>query len=300
MKPDLTTQSPSAKSVFAVKAQSWLFITVATAVVVGLVLEINKSVHDERAFFNSVFRASGGLLNPTLLSVGLTVIIVGGLLYFGKLSFRDFGWKRENLAPAIVATLAVWAAMEFIEVIANIAINGDFRLSASWGEAGAGAVFGVLIAQAVGIAPAEETFFRGFLLPQLRLKFAGMSAAVAIGLAIVVSQLIFSLHHLPNLILGVSGQVGTGFGDIVTQLGIDFLIGVLFAGIYIRTGNLFLVMGIHALLNSGTSVVATPIDPAQVILVLGVMVFLGTLVPAISRRIGGPAKAPRSSMPAPT
>jgi hypothetical protein len=51
--------------------------------------------------------------------------------------------------------------------------------------------------------------------------------------------------------------------------------------------NLFLVIGIHALHNAGTSIVVTPIDPALLILSLAVIVLLLTFVPAVSRRLRG-------------
>jgi membrane protease YdiL (CAAX protease family) len=126
----------------------------------------------------------------------------------------------------------------------------------------------------MALAPAEETFFRGFLLPQLRIKFAHLNTPAAV--AIVASQLLFALYHLPNLVMGNSGHVGTAPTEIAVQLGLDFLIGVVYAALYLLTRNLFLVIGIHALQNAGTSLVATPIDPHLVMFALAVVLLLLT------------------------
>jgi len=105
-----------------------------------------------------------------------------------------------------------------------------------------------------------------------------------------------SRYHLPNLVLGNSG-LGTGPMDIFTQLGLDFAIGVVFASLYVRTGNIFLVMGIHALQNAGTSVVATPIQPAAVMLALAVVVLIATFVPGIVTRLRRGQERPQTPKP---
>jgi uncharacterized protein len=294
----LAQASPSTSIFSSVKSSSWRFVLLSIFVVFGLVTEINHTFHDEGEFFTGVLNATGQLVTPTLLGAGLlAIVIVGGLIVLGHLSFRDLGWKRENFVPGIAAAAVLWIVMQLVEVIADFAINGQFRLSPAWSGMGAGAMIGVLVGQSLGTAPAEETFFRGFLLPQLRVKFNRMKTGVAIGLAIVVSQLVFSLYHVPNLLLGNSGRVGTGSGDIATQLVLDLFIGVVFAALYIRTGNLFLVMGIHALQNAGTSLVATPIDPALVMFALAISVVLGTFAPAVARRL--PGSGPRPHLPNP-
>jgi hypothetical protein len=67
----------------------------------------------------------------------------------------------------------------------------------------------------------------------------------------------------------------------------DFVCGVVFAGLYPRTGNPFLVIGIHALQNAGATVVAPSIDPSTLIFLLAVIVLLAGLVPPIGRRLRG-------------
>lgn len=293
------TDSRRPVSIFSgTRASSWLFISLSIAVVFGIVVEINHAFYDEPGFFTAVLNATGQLVTPTLLGAGLlAMVVIGGLVILGKLSFRELGWKRENFIPGIAAAVVLWIVMQLVEIIANFAINGELRLSPTWSEMGAGAVIGVLVGQSLGTATGEETFFRGFLLPQLRLKLARLNASWAIVASILLSQLVFSLYHLPNLLLGNSGKVGTGLADIATQLALDFFIGVVFAAVYIRTGNLFLVMGIHALQNAGTSIVATPIDPALLMFALAIIVVLGTFAPAVVRWFRPQLHGPTPSWP---
>jgi hypothetical protein len=244
-----------------------------------LTLALNLIFSVGRGFYLPIYNASHHLVTPTLIGAGtLGVVVVAVLVIFGKLPLHDFGWIRTKLVPGLTATVVLWIVMQLIEVLTAIATKGRLQLSPTLTSAEWTTVVGVLIGQALGTAPAEETWFRGFLLPQLRIRLGQLSPALALGLAIVASQALFALYHLPNLLLGNSRVVGTSALDVTSQLGIDFAVGVLFAGIYIRTGNLFLLMGIHALLNAGTSVVATPIDPVPVLLGLAVLVLTLTFV----------------------
>ncbi len=274
------------RSLFSeVKPASWRFIVAASLGVMAFVIGINLSYRVDKGFYDAVYRGTAHLVTPTLIGAGLLAVAVIAALVLGcRLSLRDFGWKWEYLVPGLAASAVLWVVMQVVEVIAQLASGGHFELSPSWGRLGAVTLIGVLLGQTFGTATAEETFFRGFLLPQIRLRLEKMSTALAIGLAIVISQAAFSLYHLPNLVLGNSG-LGTGLPDIAAQLGLDLAIGVVFAALYVRTGNLFLVMGIHALQNAGTSIVTTPVDPAAVMLSLAILIVLATFAPAFLRRM---------------
>jgi uncharacterized protein len=276
----LKTPVPASASIFSdIKRSSSRFVTIAMVGLFVLTLALNLIFSVGRGFYLPIFNASHHLVTPTLIGAGtLGVVVVAVLVFFGKLPFHDFGWIRTKLVPGLTATAVLWIVMQLIEVVTAIATKGRLQLSPTLTSAEWTTVVGVLIGQALGTAPAEETWFRGFLLPQLRIRLGQLSPAPALGLAIVASQALFALYHLPNLLLGNSHVVGTSALDVTSQLGIDFAVGVLFAGIYIRTGNLFLLMGIHALLNAGISVVATPIDPVPVLLGLAVLVLVLTFV----------------------
>ena len=122
-------------------------------------------------------------------------------------------------------------------------------MSPSRSAAGWATAVGLLLGQALGIAPAEETFF------------------------------------LPNLVTGNSGHRHR-VARIAVQLGLDFLVGVVYAVLNLRTANLFLVIGIHALQNAGTSILATPIDPSLAVLLLAVVIVLATFARTRGRLLG--------------
>jgi membrane protease YdiL (CAAX protease family) len=283
-------------SIFSgIKRSSSRFIAIAMVGLFALTLALNLIFRFGRGFYLPIYNGSHHLVTPTLMGAGtLGVVVVAVLVGYGKLRFHDFGWIGARLVPGLVTIAVLWIAMQLVEVVSGLATKGQIQLSPTLRSGGWTTVVGVLIGQALGTAPAEETWFRGFLLPQLQIRLGHLNPAPALGLAIVASQAAFALYHLPNLLLGNSGVVGTTALDITSQLGIDFAVGVLLAGIYIRTGNLFLLMGIHALLNAGTSVVATSIDPVPVLLGLAMLILVLTFVLPRPRRLGGAATTPGS------
>ena len=56
------------------------------------------------------------------------------------------------------------------------------------------------------------------LLQEPLLGLAGLTATIAVVLAILVSQSLFALYHLPNLVMGNGGKVGTTTGEIAVAL----------------------------------------------------------------------------------
>ena len=90
--------------------------------------------------------------------------------------------------------------------------------------------------------------YRAFLLPQLAKKFTRLSGSgsprTAFLFALLTSQTVFTLVHVPGRLAG-----GVEVGDLPVFLAAPFVLGVLFALVYARTGNLFVTIGLHALIN---------------------------------------------------
>ena len=108
----------------------------------------------------------------------------------------------------------------------------------------------------------EEAGWRGFLLPQLYLRLSTrMDTRRRLILAMFGAQVLFALMHIPNRLL----DQRLALDELLLSLAFVFVLGVFFAGIYLRTGNLFLAIGVHALFNTPT-VLFTPVLPSQVIL----------------------------------
>jgi membrane protease YdiL (CAAX protease family) len=266
---------------------SWRFLLLITTAVVAVTTAFNISFHTGPGIYTAVYEETGHLIRRSLIAGVLLLALVLIASTYGGLRPRHLGWQWSKLGAGLAATAAVFVAMQVVEVVVTVANGDQPRLSTSWSGVGWATAMGVLLGYAIGVAPAEETFFRGLLLPQLRLKFSPIGPAVAVGMALVLSSLVFALYHLPGLLLDGASSGGTAALDIAIELGRLFTVGMLYAALYLRTGNLFLVIGIHALGDAGTSVVAAPIDPGWVILGLATIVLLGTFAPPVARRLRG-------------
>jgi membrane protease YdiL (CAAX protease family) len=121
-----------------------------------------------------------------------------------------------------------------------------------WKQRRISAIVGGLIGQFLGNALAEETMFRGFLLPQLYLiAIATRRHRAALAFALIGSSLLFAVTHLPNRIY-VHGYSGSDF--LWDQIGL-LLFGLIMAAAYLVTRNLFIAVGLHSLLNEPTPVI---------------------------------------------
>ena len=131
----------------------------------------------------------------------------------------------------------------------------------------------MLLAQLFGTALVEEIIFRGYLLTQVREKLHRRwlgSARRALIPALLISQFSFAVFHLP-------GHIASGLGpvDIVIDLVRLTLLGTLFALLYLRTGNLFIGIGIHSLSNNPTALfVPDPNQDSLLALAFGALIII--------------------------
>ncbi|MCH7640130.1 MAG: CPBP family intramembrane metalloprotease, partial [Bacteroidetes bacterium] len=127
----------------------------------------------------------------------------------------------------------------------------------------------------------EEVLYRGFLLTQVYLIAVRrqVNARAALVLAAGVSSLYFGINHFP-----AGMRMGLDMQGLMMYVGHVSLVGLLFATLYLRTGNLFVAAGAHALINQPTTLFAAPVDPALIVLV-GVACLL-LIWPTLNRRIG--------------
>ena len=98
--------------------------------------------------------------------------------------------------------------------------------------------------------------FRGFVLAQVYAclrERSGHDRSAPVAKAAVIAAILFALEHIPNRIMK-DYPVADLLGD---QVGV-FLIGLLWTWMYLRTGNLFFVVGAHALHNYPTLILEMP------------------------------------------
>jgi membrane protease YdiL (CAAX protease family) len=233
---------------------------------------VNLVVFPSNAFLR-LAQATAGLVQSTLIVnlIGLVIIVIGIIIYAGKLRKGDVGIRFSLLPQAILTTLCLWAAIQLIGLGINVVSGGGLALDSVWQERRWTVVLGAFIAQLFGNSLLEEIEYRGFLLPQFFLKFKGLAfhRNLRIAAAIVASQLVFSLSHVANrLYQGVPfSEWPLGF---FTLLGI----GVLFAFIYLRTGNLFIAVGVHSLADSPVSLFISQAAAGNMALALGLILIL--------------------------
>ena len=235
-----------------VKSTTWAVI--AAVAVAASVLVIGAVAAFQYDLFTPITRATVGLINDTLVAnfFLLAIIVVGIMFAWGKLGPRDVGLRHEKLGTGVVMTAVLWLFAQLALLIYQVATGGMVELNPLW-QRGATVVIGLLIAQLLGNALYEEITFRGFFLPQLYLKLDRWSdrPALRMAAAVALSITMFALIHIPNRL-----WTGTTLAELPVSLLWVAGLGVIFAVIYLRTGNLFFTVGVHALSNAPTMLFA--------------------------------------------
>ena len=207
---------------------------------------------------------TNNLIQATLLaSLLVGAIVIGGVIFgYARLAPADIGLTWAQLPVGVAYTLGLWVLTQAINGLAELITTGRLEFNTAWTQAGVTVLLGALLAQVCGNALIEEAGWRGFLLPQLYLRLsARMDRRRRLILAMFGAQVLFALMHIPNRLLNQR----LALDELLLSLAFVFVLGVFFAGIYLRTGNLFLAIGVHALFNTPT-VLFTPVLSSQAIL----------------------------------
>ncbi len=225
-------------------------------------------------------QATGGLVTRTLVAnlvlLALVLLIVVGL---GGLRRTDVGLRWPQLAAGAAVTVVTWLLMQLAGLVTELVTTGGsgggtLALAPDWAQIGVLAMLGMLLGQICGNALVEEVAWRGFALPQAYGRLAQRAwwrahAGWTLIAALVISQTAFALIHLPSrLASGLSGA------DLLLDLLLPGLYGVVLALVYLRTGNLFVAIGLHALLNTPTVLFAGGDTPAMVMLAVAALALI--------------------------
>lgn len=228
-----------------------------------------------RALALPVHAATGGLVTPVLLSyvVELAVLVGGVMMALGGLRTADLGLIRSRLPNAFVILFTMWALVQLAAAALGQVGVWPVQVNQNLFQLDQPHVLGRPIQSVFGSAFVEELMYRGFLLPQLYLlsePWWPRHPARGLAFAVAASQLLFGLGHY---LAGVSA--GLGGAQMLVYLLQVTLGGVFFAFIYLRTDNLFLAIGVHALLNNPMALFVPGVPPALLILVFSlVLMFL--------------------------
>jgi membrane protease YdiL (CAAX protease family) len=220
-------------------------------------------------------RATDGLINVTLAAnvPNQLILIVAIMIGLCRIRPTELGLDRAKIPAAVGLTALIWAANQIVLAIALALINKPIVLNPDWTATGWTWAAGRWLGQLFGNTPLEEVVFRGFLLPQCLLLLLNWMPKARLGMqiavALVLSQLLFALFHVFFNLRQPQGQ---------WLLLVQFMMGLAFAGIYLRTGNLFLAMGVHTLSNNVSPLIQEPFDGPGL---GGGLIMLGTLLAVV-------------------
>lgn len=246
------------------------------ALVLFVVLHLGlKAVFFSLPYYTQVARPvevlTGGLISPIVLAglIELVVLVAVVMLWFGGLRPRDLGIRGQHLLNAALVALLVWGGVQ--SLLSGLGASGYFDAALNPALALGPGRFGAKILEAtLGSAFIEEVMYRGFLVPQLYLlartwtSSRTIRATVAIGLP----QLYFGLNHLP-----AAFRMHLPTAEAAIYIFHVVLVGLLFTALYLRTGNLFVAVVAHAMVNDPAPLFVAGPDPAIIALV-GVCVLL--------------------------
>ena len=241
----------------SIKRTSWPVVALA-AIVDAIVLVV--AMHVVLPWMRSSFpleTLTNGLIQATLVfSLARFVLAaVGVALWIGGLRAADIGLRWEKLRDGSLMVLGVWIAMQLVGALIGLAATGSIGISPYWTPDRLLPIAGEVLAQFLGNAFAEEVIFRGFLLTQVTLLLRSVISKRGrrLTVSVLLSQLIFSLSHIPE-------RMASGYTPLqmVLNLAVTWVWGMLFAVLYLRSDNLFVVIGVHALVNAPVTLLAVP------------------------------------------
>ncbi len=249
------------------RAVQWGVLAVLLAAIIAVAIFVNL------VFFRldapeSIVRATLGLIDWTLMGSAIVLlVVVGGVIFgLGRLRPAEVGLIAARLPEAIVVTVLLWVVTQALVAAGAWASLGELPINPRWSERGVTVVLGALLAQLFGNALAEEVIYRGFLLPQTWLKLpAHWPDSRRLLLAVLISQAIFALSHIPNRIFH-DMSVAAMAPDMLKLL----VFGAYYAFLYLRTGNLFIAVGVHALANQPASIIQSDL-PSPLLMILALL-----------------------------
>ncbi len=170
------------------------------------------------------------MLNQTVIRFlsGILLVIMVKHLGYGRLfQFKNIRKTLIFILPALIISINNFPIIAFFEGRA-VLTDPMYR------------VF-LFLLECISVGFFEEIIFRAILLFVLY----NMLSKYKFGLyfTILISAVIFGIFHFFNLISGAS------FVDTLLQVGYSFLLGIMWAVVYLRTKNIWFVMVLHATYN---------------------------------------------------
>lgn len=220
--------------------------------------------------------ATGGLITTVTLAGLISWVVLGATVGgLGRLRPSDVGLSGPALREAVPVLIGLWLVSQGVQAVVERSGGapgaGPFEITA-------GAAIGMRLQAVVGSGLLEETLYRGFLLVQVYAWCRGrFGRERSIVWAVALSSAYFGANHIPSgLRAGLTLAEAGGFALY------SGLVGAMFAALYLRTGNLFVAAGAHALINDPIPVFTQSAEPS--VTVLAIVCVLMLAWPLLARR----------------
>lgn len=213
-----------------------------------------------QAWQASIYTLTYGIVAEDLLFNILSVCLV---LFFiktvGKLRLRDLG-LGASLPRALLFTTLLWTLTQLSLALYQLATAGQISWNGLWNNPAEAVMVERIVSQLFGNALYEEIVWRGFIFVQLFLFLKGRRTKRPLLTSLLISQIFFALMHIPFQLI----TQGSSLTELPFWLLATGVAGVIFAVLYLKTQNLFVAVGFHALFNEPTQLFAPPINSSQI------------------------------------
>lgn len=235
-------------------------------------------LHRSKAFAR-VASTSWNLINPdVLISLVQILTVIGTCWVLAKVSPRTLGIDARRIPLAIAAVCAIWGLVQLAEATVALTRYESLAIYPGWGNPRG--MLTPLIERMIGSVIAEELIWRGLVLTWCLDYFERRRPIrdpfIRTGSALLISQSAYAIAEIIDA-TAARGRLGLQSLDF-PLLAVS---GVFFALLYLRTRNLWLVMGVHLLTIWPAPLLSSPIDPAKLTVALAAVL----LVPDPSRPI---------------
>ena len=241
------------------RCRTLVFVLAILAAYAAITLGNLYLFYDKESVIWRIQSASEGWVNANLLLFLPQTLLIVFLLAMcgGGLSLQDLGLPRRWPMRLIVWTAIGWLLVQLLAALVALVTGQPLDWHPVWAEFGAGMVIGLLIAMIWGTALFEDSFFRGFLIPQFALRLRDRIARPWLRslAAMMIAAIIFAFWHLPTLLLRGADDPATLGGGLAFMLLGGVMLGILF----IRTGDVTLCAALHALVNAPTLLFASAV-----------------------------------------
>ena len=201
----------------------------------------------------------------------LGFIVVGLAYWIGRFRHYHLGISKKNFYFALLTAFFLWSIMQLVQIIDGLVTQGRIGYLNTVDGVSTVLVIASFLLLAAGKAFFDEVTYRGILLPQLHLKLQHLLKLpdrVVLGIALLVSQIVYVIIQIPLISLVHANQIGSTV--TITSL---FFMSILNSLVYLRTKNLYIPIAIHTLWFIPLFVI-TPTIPHTLILGLSVILFI--------------------------